>query len=152
MFHARLASNKKLTASIFSHPYVASTKDRVIFLAHNGFVDLGKNSSRKVVDTEYLLNMIAKEGAESAIAKAKGRVHKKSALNLLMLCIERNPVRASLKCLNYYRKDSPKSYFDLYYSRLKGGTAVFSSTFCRYGLKGSMVVPAFGKLMDLEKL
>jgi len=129
IFHGRYASNEKLLGHIFSHPFVASTDDEIIFLAHNGGVT-PENELERSVDSEWVLEEIVRSGgADKVMPKLKERT--KSALNLLILKVGRGvgtPV--SLQYFNFFKpKEQGKvDYYTMYAGSMPEGRAVVSST------------------------
>jgi glutamine phosphoribosylpyrophosphate amidotransferase len=129
IFHGRYASNEKLTGHIFSHPFVASTNDEIIFLAHNGGV-LPEKELERSVDSEWVLDEIARGGTtDKVLSKVKEKT--KSALNLLILKVGRGvgaPV--SLQYFNFFKPKEPGKvdYYKMYVGSMPEGRAVVSST------------------------
>ncbi len=127
IFHARKASNSSPKGlAIFSHPFVAVTESAVLFMAHNG----GLQSSEipvNTVDSELALKKIVEAGsltgAKAALEQVTG-----SALNLLLLSVEREGDAARMEYLNHWNGEERSSYYRMYYADMEGGRAVFSST------------------------
>jgi predicted glutamine amidotransferase len=137
IFHGRFASDQSLVADIFSHPFVAATEREIIFLAHNGGVTPESLPERKV-DSEWALDQIVQAGSlDQALPKLKK--HTKTALNLLVLSIDRRSgTPATLRGLNFYLKDQEqpnKAYYQMYLGTMPGGRAFVSSTFNYDGAK-----------------
>jgi predicted glutamine amidotransferase len=137
IFHGRFASDESLVANIFSHPFVASTDEEILFLAHNGGVSPDHLAARKV-DSEWALDQIVQAGGlDQALAKLKE--HTISSLNLLVLSIARsNGTPATLRGLNYFkfREEKAKAnYYTMYLGTMPGGRAFVSSTFNYDGAK-----------------
>jgi len=87
IFHGRYASKPELAGPIFSHPFVATDDIRTTYFAHNGGIEAPGLPERKV-DSEWALEqIIAMGGIEPALPMLK--THTKSALNLLVLTIDR---------------------------------------------------------------
>jgi predicted glutamine amidotransferase len=130
IFHARKASDADLKASpIFSHPFVAETGHELLFLAHNGGMEDQKAVPENMVDSELALRMIAERGGlEPALDGLEAM--KWTALNLLLLKIDRSTHQAKIECLNRWYADGADkaAYYKLYHKALSGGKAVFSST------------------------
>ena len=130
--HARLASDKSLVSSYYSHPYMDYNDKLIIYLAHNGSVDKDKLSSSlgidgsKMVDSELALKYISLKGLDSV---KELESYTKTALNLLLLVIRRgdDPLSAKLYYYNYYKKD------DEYYKLYINGNAVYSSSLAYTG-------------------
>ncbi|WP_338598524.1 class II glutamine amidotransferase [Sulfolobus tengchongensis] len=151
IIHARKASEKVLVSSFYSHPYLETTSTHLFFLAHNGSVDkyrlgetLGLDPSL-MVDSELIARYIAIHGLKEV---DRLREFTKSALNLLILEIDRKSKSSQIYFHNYYRKDiivENEEYYKLYHN--KG--AVYSSSLAYTGCeKGEEV--EFGKLMKLS--
>jgi predicted glutamine amidotransferase len=126
IFHARKASpNTPVGASIFSHPFTASIESKLIFLAHNGGIRGPRMNN--LVDSELALKVIAEAGSlEKSLPELKSRTA--TALNLMLLSIDRASRKAELKCFNYWVKEGRDEYYRMYSRRMSGGSAVFSST------------------------
>jgi glutamine amidotransferase len=136
LFHGRFASDPKLAGHIFSHPFVASGDREILFLAHNGGVKVDNLPARKV-DTEWALEQIIQAGGlEQALPKLKE--HTESALNLLVLSIDRKSgAPAALRGLNYYKSQerAKVDYYQMYLGTMPGGRAFVSSTIKNDGAK-----------------
>ena len=154
IIHARLASDKNLVSSYLSHPYMESNEKSIIYFAHNGSVnkeELGKAlniDSKLMVDSELIGKYISLYGIEKV---KELKVYTKSALNLLILKIDRENRDAHLYYYNYYnvdyvrKKGTPEEYYYLY----KGDGYVFSSSLAYTGCeKGDKV--KFGELEELK--
>jgi predicted glutamine amidotransferase len=130
IFHGRFASDESLVAHVFSHPFVASTDKEILFLAHNGGVKPDQLPARKV-DSEWVLDQIIQDGGLDQ-AMPKLTEHTKSALNLLLLSIDRSlGTPATLRGLNYYLKSKERAradYYQMYLGTMPGGRAFVSST------------------------
>jgi predicted glutamine amidotransferase len=154
IFHGRFASDASLVASIFSHPFVASTDKEILFLAHNGGVKPDHLPARKV-DSEWALDQIIQAGGlDQALPTLKD--HTQSALNLLVLSVDRSHgTPATLRCLNYFKsqEQAKLDYYEMYLGAMPGGVAFVSSTFKCYSEKVSGLAisgPAtFGELLTL---
>jgi predicted glutamine amidotransferase len=129
IFHGRFASDPTLAGHIFSHPFVASSDREIFFLAHNGGVKPDHLPARKV-DTEWALEQIIQAGGlEPALPKLKA--HAESALNLLVLSIDRKSgAPATLRGLNYFKSTerAKVDYYQMYLGAMPGGRAFVSST------------------------
>jgi glutamine amidotransferase len=130
IFHGRFASDPALAGPIFSHPFAASTDQAFLFLAHNGAVTPDHLPERKV-DSEWVLDQIIQAGGlEQAVPKLKE--HTKSALNLLVLSIDRSGgTPAALRGLNFYVKSKEQAsidYYQMYLGAMPGGRVFVSST------------------------
>ena len=151
--HARLASQKELVDARFSHPYLETTPNELIYIAHNGSVDkelLGKEMGldpKLMVDSELIGKFIAREGI-SRLDRLKE--YTKSALNLFILRIPRDKSSPpSLYYFNYYNEDyvKKKGIPSEYYKFYKKGNAVFSSSLAYFCGKDSDV--AYGVIGEL---
>jgi len=147
IFHARSATDSKKVGSIFSHPYFAAADDRLIWLAHHGELEENVITAPHLVDSEYILKFVMDNGTVEGIKKSK--LATQSSLNMCMLEIRRDTLAASLKYMNYYLDKSMGEYYDMHYSRMRGGGAVMSSTLKEYGIKGTTAV-THGTLEELE--
>jgi predicted glutamine amidotransferase len=154
IFHGRFASDPGLAGPIFSHPFVASSDREIVFLAHNGSVKADHLPARKV-DTEWALEQIIQAGGiEQALPKLKE--HTESALNLLVLSIDRSSgAPATLRALNYFtsRERAKVDYYQMYLGAMPGGRAFVSSTIKNDSAKidGLTITgpAAFGELVTL---
>lgn len=153
MFHSRLASDEALNTPICSHPFLTSTNEEILILAHNGAVSVEDTSAGQVVDSEWALSVIARTSCiDEALQRLRGRT--KTALNLLLLRIPRAGNQSpSIHCLNYYKSDEPKriAYYRMYTADFVGGKVVMSSTFKDLNIKGVQnIQPApFDQLFSL---
>lgn len=130
IFHGRYASDEKLAGHIFSHPFVAADNNQVIFFAHNGGVDpKDANYPRRKVDSEWALDQIVgKRDFAPDLAKISAQ-HTKSALNLLILTIDREAgTPALLQYFHYFNPDRPEEYYRMFEGKMPGGRALVSST------------------------
>jgi glutamine amidotransferase len=129
IFHGRFASDPTLTGPIFSHPFIASTEKEILFLAHNGAVRPDLLPDRNV-DSEWALQQIIRAGGlEQALPILKDKTL--SALNLLVLTIERGPgTPVLLRGLNYFTPKEPAkvAYYQMFLGTMPGGHAFVSST------------------------
>lgn len=138
IFHGRYASNENLAGHIFSHPFVASTNNEVIFLAHNGGVSVPADKSlERTVDSEWVLDQIVRDGTtEATLAKLKEST--KSALNLLILKVSRAVgTPASLQYFHFFKPKEPDktAYYSMYVGSMPQGNALVSSTLTTGGSK-----------------
>jgi predicted glutamine amidotransferase len=155
IFHGRYASNENLTGHIFSHPFMTTTNDEVIFLAHNGGVSVPlEKEQTRTVDSEWVLEEFARNGEAS---RPKLKENTKSALNLLILKVSRavgTPV--SLEYFHFFKPKEPGKvdYYTMYLGSMPGGRALVSSTLTLDGTKVEglkNIVPAkFDNLAPLE--
>jgi glutamine amidotransferase len=131
IFHARKASGAKGNP-IFSQPFVAESDRKVFFLAHIG--ELKAHIPKNTVDTEHALRKIVEKGGlENALTQLKKET--KTALNLLLLEIDRESRGAGIRVFNHWKPGKEDEYYRLYRKGMGGGRAVFSSTL-NYGLGG----------------
>jgi predicted glutamine amidotransferase len=144
IFHGRLTRGGVVGDPIFSHPYVASTDTALFFFAHNGGLtdDVGKAVKDKV-DSEWALDQIIRaDGIEAALPKLKAKTQ--TALNILLMKINRKQRAATMHYLNFYqgRGEAKKDgYYQMYKATMaSGGRTVFSSTL-RNRLDGAAVTP-----------
>jgi predicted glutamine amidotransferase len=157
IFHGRYASNEKLTGHIFSHPFVTSTNEEVIFLAHNGGVSVPPDrASERTVDSEWVLDEITRKGATNQTFE-KLKENTRSALNLLILRVSRAVgTPASLEYFHYFKPKEPGKvdYYTMYAGSMSEGRAVVSSTLTMGNTKVSglnNIAPAkFDVLAPLE--
>ncbi|AKV75320.1 glutamine amidotransferase [Metallosphaera sedula] len=150
IIHARKASDPSLVSSMYSHPYQESNDREVIYLAHNGSVDLSLAREvgmgiEGVVDSELVAKYISMKG----IASVGDLIpYTKSALNLLILQIPRgvgSPLsRAKLYYFNWTNSNDP--YYDLYV----GSGFVTSSSLSKVGCRTSRVAEK-GKLLEIHE-
>jgi predicted glutamine amidotransferase len=156
IFHARLSTGGVLGDAVFSHPYVAYTNQAIFFFAHNGGLkDTAKQVPNKV-DSEWALDQIVGEG-DIAAALPKLKENTQTALNILLMTINREARKAAISYLNWYdgRGDKKKDgYYQMYKATMSnGGEAVFSSTLGRHLMKhiaeGSKTPVEYGKLQNL---
>jgi predicted glutamine amidotransferase len=157
IFHGRFASNEKLMGHIFSHPFVTATNDEVVFLAHNGGVSVPpEKSSERTVDSEWVLDEIAREGATNKTFE-KLKENTRSALNLLILKVSRAAgTPASLEYFHFFKPKEPGKvdYYTMYLGSMSEGRALVSSTLTMDGTKVSglnNIAPArFDSLTPLD--
>lgn len=143
IFHARQASKKETVSSRFSHPFLESNEKGLLFLAHNGHVNedklkgwvFGNTTTLELVttDTELVAKALAKHGLSNETLK-KLEEFTETALNLLILTINRGDGDARLYYYNYFKKDP--EFYTMYVSTKLKGKAVFSSTLLDYGIHG----------------
>ncbi|MFP3205600.1 MAG: class II glutamine amidotransferase [Metallosphaera yellowstonensis] len=138
VFHARQASKKETVSSRFSHPFQESNEKELIFLAHNGYVDeeelkewLGYQGY--TTDSELVTKALAKFGMRPEVME-RLREYTVSALNLLILRVDKGSGVGRLYYLNYFKKDP--EFYRMYLSQGMEGKAVFSSTLKDYGIDG----------------
>ncbi|WP_218258186.1 class II glutamine amidotransferase [Saccharolobus shibatae] len=150
IIHARQASDKKLVSPYYSHPYLESTPKSTLFLAHNGTVDKYKLGSMLGIDLTHMVDseLVAKYLATYDVKEVvKLQDFTQSALNLLIMEINRIDRSSTIYFYNYYRKDRitrKEEYYKLYFN--KG--AVYSSSLAYAGCeKGEEV--KFGNLGEL---
>ncbi len=143
VFHARHAAEKRLVGPIFCGPYVETTEKEMMFLAHNGRVnmkmmgnDIGYDSSSSI-DCELMLKHAAMFGIEESMEALEK--YTESALNVIIMTIGRESRDIDIYFKNYYVNKSKKKYYDMYMGKLSSGKAVFSSTLLSYGIRGECV-------------
>ncbi|AKA74628.2 class II glutamine amidotransferase [Saccharolobus solfataricus] len=151
IIHARQASDKNLVSVYYSHPYLESNHERLLFLAHNGSVDKYKLGEMIGIDPTLMVDseLVAKYLSIYGIKEVdKLRDVTQSALNLLLLEINRKDRSSHLFYYNYYRKDKIRRKEDYYKLYLHNG-AVYSSSLAYTGCeKGEEV--ELGKLLVLN--
>jgi predicted glutamine amidotransferase len=129
IFHGRYASKPELAGHIFAHPFMAADSQRVTFFAHNGGVNAPGLPERKV-DSEWAMEeVIAAGGLAQALPKLKE--HTGSALNLLVLTIDRKKdTPALLEYFHYFKPKEPGKvdYYKMFEGKMPGGRALMSST------------------------
>ncbi|ACP37544.1 class II glutamine amidotransferase [Saccharolobus islandicus] len=150
IIHARQASDKRLISPYYSHPYLESTPKSILFLAHNGSVDKYKLGNVLGIDPMLMVDseLVAKYVATYSIKEIdKLQDVTQSALNLLIMEINRIDRSSTIYFYNYYIKDKIKrkeEYYKLYFN--KG--AIYSSSLAYTGCeKGEEV--KFGNLGEL---
>jgi predicted glutamine amidotransferase len=136
IFHGRYASKPELAGHIFSHPFVATDDTRTTYFAHNGGIEAPGLPERKV-DSEWALEqIIAMGGVKRALPMLKD--HTKSALNLLVLTIDREKeTPAMLNYFHYFKPREPEKvkYYSMFEGTMPGGRALVSSTLTLPGAK-----------------
>ena len=129
IFHGRYASKPELAGHIFVHPFMAADNQRVTFFAHNGGVKPPNLPERKV-DSEWAMEeVIAAGGLAQALPKLKE--HTGSALNLLVLTIDRKKdTPALLEYFHYFKPKEPGKvdYYKMFEGKMPNGRALMSST------------------------
>lgn len=163
VLHARAASDRSKVGIAYSHPYEALSVDgeRLYLLAHNGSVDregvggalgLGGLSSN-YVDSELALMLIAREGLSEGTLELLRR-YTETALDLLIVEVERRSGTARLYAYSYWRNPEDGEYYELRAVSTGSTTAVMSSTVAKYceelGLKHSGLSP--GELVKVGEL
>jgi glutamine amidotransferase len=129
IFHGRYASNPDLAGHIFSHPFVGTNNEEVIYLAHNGGVT-PEHPHDRTVDSEWVLEELVRHPDTSA-ALPKLKQHTRSALNLLILKVGRaKGTPATLQYFHYFKPKEPEkmAYYKLFLGSMPGGRALVSST------------------------
>lgn len=138
--HARKATDKRLVSSIYSHPYLETNDREVLFLAHNGSVDLSLSkelnlNAEYVVDSELIAKFISQKGINYVSSLKRWT---RSALNLIILKIDRgsgSPVsRSHLLYYNYFLPPYNK-VTEEYYKLYSGKGFVMSSSLVKTGCK-----------------
>ncbi|ADL19122.1 Predicted glutamine amidotransferase [Acidilobus saccharovorans 345-15] len=163
MVHARAASDSSKVGIAYSHPYEALSADgrRLYLLAHNGSVDregLGRalglgELSGNYVDSELALMVIAREGlSEGALELLRN--YTETALDLLIMEVDRPSGAARLYAYSYWRDPGEGEYYELRVISAGSTTAVVSSTVAKYcealGLRHSGLGP--GRLVMVGEL
>lgn len=129
IFHGRYAGKPELAGHIFSHPYVAANDSRVTYFAHNGGVAVDGLPERKV-DSEWAMERVVAAGGLAA-ALPQLKEHTRSALNLLVLTIDRGVgAPATLEYVHFFRPKEPEKvkYYEMFEGKMPGGRALVSST------------------------
>jgi predicted glutamine amidotransferase len=155
IFHGRYASKPDLAGHIYAHPFMAADNSKVTFFAHNGGVNAPGLPERKV-DSEWALDeVIAAGGLVQALPKLKE--HTGSALNLLVLTIDRKKdTPALLEYFHYFKPKEPGKvdYYKMFEGKMAGGRALVSSTLTLADAKVTSlkeIQPAkFDQLISLE--
>lgn len=158
IFHSRLATRPELNSPVCSHPFINSNDREILLLAHNGAVDIdtapGKGPGQ-VVDSEWALARITADGGlPESLDYLKGRVCRKSALNLALMTIPRDKaLLPALHCLNFYRTEAPERgpYYRMSTGDYLGGRVFLHDTFkdlCPAGLSNVQPAP-FGEVFPL---
>jgi len=156
IFHVRLSTGGVLGDPSFSHPYVGYTDQATIFFAHNGGL---KNAALIVpnkVDSEWAFDQLRREG-DLATTLPKLKENTSSALNLLVMTINRQARQATVNYLNWYTgygDPARDGYYRMHQATMvQGGQAVFSSTLepllKRHITKGSNQPVTYGELQTL---
>ncbi|WP_054837434.1 class II glutamine amidotransferase [Metallosphaera hakonensis] len=148
IIHARKASDPSLVSPIYSHPFLESNDRRILFLAHNGSVDLSLSKevgmkAEGVVDSE----LVAKFLSRNELSRVQDLIpYTRSALNLLVLEIPRgvgSPLsKARLLYFNWANSNDP------YYDLLVGDGFVVSSSLGKVGCR-TVRQAAKGKLVEI---
>ncbi len=149
IFHARRASDLSKVEKSFTHPFDGSNERDLTFLAHNGRVTMDRQANPGIIDTEFALKVILEKGLEEGVRHLGPLTE--NALNLLVLQINRLTEQPSLQFLNFYTDPSEGNYFDMFYTRMRNGVAVVSSTLPEFGIRAEGKVP-YDKLVDIENL
>jgi predicted glutamine amidotransferase len=146
IFHARLATDKSMVDSRFSHPYFGDDESSFVFFAHNGALEKERLRKRvgfsgRTTDSELALKFLLKKGLR-ATGKLEEYTAPNSALNLLIMTVGRSD-GAKVYVKQYYNKAEGKKdksrYYAIYHQELSGGKAAFSSTFNDYGFSGALL-------------
>ncbi len=143
VFHARMATDKSLVESRFSHPYSGDDESSFVFLAHNGSLKKERLAEKlgfsgRATDSELAMKYLLRNGLGRS-GELESYTTPNSALNLLVLSVGRSG-GAKVYVKHYYRKVEGRKdksrYYAIYHERLSGGKAAFSSTFNDYGFSG----------------
>ena len=156
IFHSRLTTGGVTGDPAFSHPYVAATNHSIFYFAHNGGLKNAATVVPNKVDSEWALDQIVNEG-DLATALPKLKENTQSALNLLLMTVNRERRAARIDYLNWYqgRGDKKKDgYYQMFKATMaEGGRAVFSSTLesilLKHIAKGSNTPVEYGELEAL---
>ncbi len=149
IFHVRKASDNTTIRPSFSHPLLEDNEGELIFFAHNGSIkkkplakELGFNGV--TIDSELAAKLFARDGIKCIRLLEKNT---ESALNLLIMRIDRKTGKVKINYKNYYVKKDRSEFYDLYFKGLGHGRAVYSSTMNANGLDGRKVT--YGRLLEL---
>ena len=141
IFHVRKASDKTTIRPAFAHPLLEDNENELLFFAHNG--SLEKEPLAKAlgfagitIDSELAAKLYARDGTKCMRLLEKNT---KSALNLLIMHINRKTGKAQIYYKKYYVKPEKAEFYDLYYKELDNGRTVYSSTLDQLGLNGEKV-------------
>ncbi len=141
IFHVRKASDGSTIRPMFSHPFAEEDENSHTFFAHNGTLDkdaladeLGFKGT--TTDSEMAAKLFARDGERCMKTLEKNT---KSALNLLIMKIDRRNGRTSIFYKNYYAKRGRDEFYDLHFQKLRHGRTVYSSTFNLLGMNGKKV-------------
>ena len=141
IFHVRKASDNTTIRPSFSHPLLEDNERELIFFAHNGSIkkeplakELGFDGV--AIDSELAAKLFARDGIKCMRLLEKNT---ESALNLLIMRIDRKTGKVKINYKNYYVKKDRSEFYDLYYKKLDNGRAVYSSTLDLLGLNGNKV-------------
>ena len=142
IFHVRKASDNKTIRPSFSHPLPEDNERELIFFAHNGPIKkepLAKELGFKgeTIDSELAAKLFARDGIKCMNLLETNTL---SALNLLIMRINRKTGKAHIDYKNYYVKKDRAEFYELYYKKFDNGRAVYSSTLELIGLDGKKVV------------
>lgn len=142
IFHVRKASDKTTIRPAFAHPLLEDNENELLFFAHNG--SLEKEPLAKAlgfagitIDSELAAKLYARDGTKCMRLLEKNT---KSALNLLIMHINRKTGKAQIYYKKYYVKPEKAEFYDLYYKELDNGRTVYSSTLDQLGLNGEKVI------------
>ncbi len=136
LFHARKGSDRHMGV-MYSHPFMESNDESLIFMIHNGLFDAEAlsnilNIHGEYSDTELGLKYIAKNGIESVNDLKE---YTKSTMNLIILKIDKKTMNAEIYYINYFKNERYKEYSKMFLARMNGGIAIISSTLGCYGIK-----------------
>jgi glutamine amidotransferase len=131
--HARAASPGEPVGPAYAHPYMVYTPDgRILFVAHNGYVDKGAMAAELGIDPSrytdgYVLALfLARRWDAPQEAFKETLKYVKTALNVAVL--ELPDLTAHV--YTYYR--GPREYYALYLVETDDAKAVVSSTLLKY--------------------
>jgi predicted glutamine amidotransferase len=131
--HARAASPGEPIGPAHAHPYMVYTPDgRILFVAHNGYVDKGAMAaelgidSTRYTDSYVLALFLARRWDAPQEAFKEALKYVKTALNVVVL--ELPDLTAHV--YTYYK--GPREYYALYLIETDDAKAVVSSTLLKY--------------------
>lgn len=141
IFHVRKASDGAAVVPSFAHPFVEDSEGELIFFAHNGSLEKGPLAKELgfkgvAIDSELAAKLFARDGAKCMTLLEKNT---KSALNLLIMQIDKVTGRVQVSYKNYYVRKDREGFYRLYLASLPHGKAVYSSTLGVFGINGSAV-------------
>lgn len=128
IFHSRRKShaNSPEGSPVLSQPFATETDKEIIFLAHNGGLKIDPERPH-VVDSERVLRKIVERGSLEK-ARTELEADSETALNLLMLKINRTTKQPEIEYLNSWKLKDRDAYYQLYETKTKSGKAILSST------------------------
>lgn len=141
IFHARKATDPSTIRAAFSHPFLESNANELLFFAHNGYINREALMEEvgfggMTTDSEMAAKLFAREGQGCIKILEKNT---ESALNLLIMSVDRRTGKAEIRYNNYYVKKDMAKFYELYSVDLPEGRAVYSSTLSELGFDGRKV-------------